>query len=296
MRIFQMWILKKYIIVSLFSGGGGLDLGFKKANFDIVFATDIDESAVLTYKKNISEKIIQADINTLPMSTFPDCDVIIGGPPCQAFSLAGKRDTDDPRAKLVFKYLEIIKCKLPKIFLMENVTGILSAKTKEGKKVIDELISSFKEIGYELKYNILEATDFGIPQKRRRVILVGTRKGFEFSFPKPNHGDGLLPYVTAYDALGDLPDCIGVKSGTQNYKCNPFTDYQKLMRLDSINVSDHFEQSTSQLDKYIIAHVKPGGNYMDIPLEVNSKRIRRLIQDGGHTTCYGRLDPNKPSY
>ena len=288
----------KYTVVSLFSGGGGLDLGFKNAGFDIIYASDIDKDAVESYKRNVSKTINCEDINAVDVSNIPDSDIIVGGPPCQAFSLAGKRDVNDPRATLVFKYFDIIKAKMPKAFILENVTGILSAKTKEKTKVIDDLKKLFESIGYKLQYQVLEATDFGVPQKRRRVILVGTTNNLVFNYPVPTHGVGkhLKPIVSVYDALSDLPNCMGITSGTLEYRCEPMNEYQTLMRKNSSVVTDHHEPHTSELDKYIISYVKPGGNYMDIPPEVNSVRIRRLQRDGGHTTCYGRLDPNLPSY
>lgn len=121
-------------VVSLFSGGGGLDLGFKKAGFNIKWAIDNNSNAVSTYKANIGDHIIFADINTIDLDSIPYADVVIGGPPCQSFSLAGKRDVEDERGQLVWRYIQIIKHIEPKAFVFENVTGLLSAKNSKGKR------------------------------------------------------------------------------------------------------------------------------------------------------------------
>ena len=268
-------------VVSLFSGGGGLDLGFKQEGYSIIWAIDNNINAVNTYKKNIDERIIYGDINQINLTDIPLADVVIGGPPCQAFSLAGMRNTADPRAKLVWKYLEILTHIKPKAFVFENVVGIMSAKTPSGSFVLDDLKAEFKRIGYNIEVKLINAADYGVPQVRKRVIIVGLKEG-NFSFPKPTHSDAdptKLPYVTVDDAIGDLPPLLG-----ENKKTEKDT------------VTDHVLPTMSELDKYIISYVKPGGNYMDIPKNVPSKRIRRLQEHGGHTTCYGRMRPDKPSY
>lgn len=287
-------------VVSLFSGGGGLDLGFKQENYDIVWAIDNNPNAVATYKKNIDNNIICEDINKIDITTIPYADVVIGGPPCQSFSLAGKRNADDIRGQLVWKYIEIIDYIKPKAFVFENVTGLLSAKNSEKEYVIDLLKKAFEKIGYKLTTKVINAADYGIPQRRKRIIIVGMKKDKEFIFPKATHnetGIGLKKFISVEEALGDLPPATLNENDRVMYIEKPQNEYQKMMRLGNGNdVSEHFISKLSELDKYIIKHVKPGGNYMDIPPEVKSDRIRRLQREGGHTTCYGRLLPNKPSY
>lgn len=268
----------KYKVVSLFSGGGGLDIGFKNAGYDIVWANDINQDAVNTYKKNIGDEITCADLYELDEKLIPQCDVVIGGPPCQSFSLAGNRHSDDKRGRLVWRYIDIIKELQPKAFLFENVTGLLSAKNNDGEKILPLLLKAFSDIGYSLSYQVVNAADYGVPQLRKRIIIVGM-KGFmsHFDFPSTTHNEdgsnGKLKYVSVKEALGDLP--------------NPLIDCE---------ITEHTWPTMSKLDEYICKHVKPGGNYMDIPDEVNSVRIKRLKKDGGHTTCYGRMNPDKPSY
>lgn len=285
-------------VVSLFSGGGGLDLGFIHAGYKIIWAIDNNANAVATYKANIGDHIRCADINAIDLADIPVADIVIGGPPCQSFSLAGKRNVEDARGQLVWRYIEIIKHVKPKAFVFENVTGLLSAKNSEGKKIFELLKQAFKDIGYSVVSKVVNAADYGVPQRRKRVIIVGIVGEHEFVFPKETHSDKdgtLKRYISVEEALGDLPSAISDENGSCKYTTEPSNEYQKMMR-DTDVVTEHFIPQMSELDKYIITHVKPGGNYMDIPSDVNSERIKRLQRNGGHTTCYGRLEPSQPSY
>lgn len=284
-------------VVSLFSGGGGLDLGFISEGYQVVWAIDNNRNAVDTYKANIGDHIICADINKIDISEIPHADVVIGGPPCQSFSLAGNRNVEDERGQLVWKYIHIIEQIKPKAFVFENVTGLMSARNSNGDKIIDLLKEAFASVGYTISLKILNAADYGVPQRRRRVIIVGMREG-RFQFPEPTHcedGDGRLKYVSVSEALGDLPPVTENENGLVRFTVPPQNDYQRKMREGDL-ISEHFAPQMSELDKYIVTHVKPGGNYMDIPPDVNSARIRRLQKEGGHTTCYGRMAPDQPAY
>ena len=262
--------------VSLFSGGGGLDLGFKQAGFNIVWAIDNNADAVNTYKRNVGSEILCGDITTIDIEKIPQADIVIGGPPCQSFSLAGNRHCDDERGRLVWRYLDIIKRVSPKAFLFENVIGLISAKDKQGNKILDNLLETFSEIGYHVTWHLVNAADYGVPQVRKRVIIVGLKEG-TFEFPQTTHNklgtDGKKKYVSVEEAIGNLPAAGNAKG-----------------------ISEHDYPTMSKLDQYICAHVRPGGNYMDIPDDVPSVRIKRLKRDGGHTTCYGRMLPENPSY
>ena len=284
-------------VVSLFSGGGGLDLGFLSEGYQVVWAIDNNRNAVETYKKNIGDHIICGDINEVDIARIPQADVVIGGPPCQSFSLAGNRNVEDDRGKLVWRYIHIIEQVKPKGFVFENVTGLMSARNSQGEKIIDLLKEAFRRIGYTITLRILNAADYGVPQRRRRVFIVGLQEG-EFYFPEPTHsekGGEKLRYVSVREALGDLPDAVEDENGLARFTCQPENEYQKKMRAGEF-VSEHFIPQMSELDRYIVSHVKPGGNYKDIPEDVNSSRIRRLQKEGGHTTCYGRMAPDQPSY
>ena len=176
----------KYNLVSLFSGAGGMDLGFKQAGFNILYANDFNADAVETYKKNISDNVILGDITKISSDELPDNpDVVIGGFPCQGFSIANtKRSMEDKRNFLYLELLRVIKDKQPKIFVAENVKGLLSMG---GGKVIEMIINDFEELGYDVDFKLLNATDYGVPQYRERVIIIGNRCNVKNIFPEPTY-------------------------------------------------------------------------------------------------------------
>jgi DNA (cytosine-5)-methyltransferase 1 len=239
------------------------------------------------------------DINEIAISSLPKCDVVIGGPPCQSFSLAGNRKTDDVRGMLVWKYLDIIEHLQPKAFLFENVIGLMSAKNREGEKVLPLLAAAFENLGYIISAKVVNAVDYGVPQRRKRILIVGLKSKKLFLFPEATHGkhskNGNIT-VSVEDALGDLPQATNDENGFLPYEKTAATDYQRAMRDGCNGVTEHFVPTMSKLDEYILSHVKPSGNYKDIPPDVSSERIRRLQREGGHTTCYGRLRADMPSY
>jgi len=196
---------KKYKVVGLFSGCGGLDLGFINSGFDVIWANDFMKEAVETYKKNIGDHIVLGDITKIPSSEIPDdFDVLLGGFPCQGFSIANiKRSMKDERNFLYKEMLRIIKDKQPKYFVAENVKGILSMQKG---KVIELIVNDFKDLGYEVDYKVLKASEYGVPQHRERVFIVGNRLGLKNPFPKKTHGQeqNLLPFVSTKEAVGFL--------------------------------------------------------------------------------------------
>ena len=169
-------------IVDLFCGAGGLSEGFKQAGFKSVLGVDTNEKALKTFRLNHHSETLNIDISKLKSvdilsKTNVEIDLIIGGPPCQGFSMAGKRDPKDPRNALVKSFLEIVNEIRPKVFLIENVPGLLSMKTASGRKsieIIEEMANSF---GYELEIHLLNAEDYGVPQKRKRIFIIGSRIG-----------------------------------------------------------------------------------------------------------------------
>lgn len=197
-------------IISLFSGAGGLDLGLIQAGNNIIWANDIDKDAVETYKRNIGNHIIKGDIKDINIDDIPDADVVVGGFPCQGFSMANmKRNIEDERNFLyVFFYKTILK-KQPRFFIAENVKGILSL----GKgSVVTQILEDFSNAGYKVEIHKVNMADYGIPQHRERVIIIGQRNdlGNEmlFHFPNPTNskdGIGLPKYVSIKKAIGNLP-------------------------------------------------------------------------------------------
>lgn len=177
---------KKFRVISLFSGAGGMDLGFISAGFDIVWANDFFKEAVESYKKNVDDRIIYGDITKIDSSEMPDnIDLVIGGFPCQGFSVANtKRSMKDERNFLYKEMLRVIDDKKPKFFVAENVKGILSMKKG---KVFDMIKKDFKKLGYNVDARLLNAAEYGIPQARERVVIIGNRIGVENPYPKPTH-------------------------------------------------------------------------------------------------------------
>lgn len=197
-------------VVSLFSGAGGLDLGFIMAGHEVIWANDLYEDAVHTYEKNLGEHIFMKDIHDVSIDDIPDSDIIIGGFPCQGFSVANmKRHVGDERNELYKQLVRVIQAKKPKFFLAENVKGLTNLGHGEVFKMI---LSDFEAIGYKVKYKILNAADYGVPQTRMRVIIVGVRKdiNWEYEFPTPTHSktgkNGLPNWVSVSQALSEIPD------------------------------------------------------------------------------------------
>ena len=199
-------------IASFFSGAGGLDLGFTNVGFKVVFANDNWKGCWDTYEKNHGIKIDNRSISEINPETIPSVAGFIGSPPCQSWSLAGKmRGIKDPRGRLFWNYVNLIEKKKPLFFIAENVPGIISkAHIKEFKK----LLSKLTDIGYSISYKLLDARDYGVPQERKRVFVVGYRKelGIKFKFPSPTHLNNpkgipnVKPWVTLREAIGDLPE------------------------------------------------------------------------------------------
>jgi DNA (cytosine-5)-methyltransferase 1 len=278
-----------------------LDLGFEWGNFDVIWASDISMAATESYNLNFGISPICSDISELSIAAIPNTDVIIGGPPCQSFSLAGKRRLDDPRGKLVFHFLEIIRQKLPRAFVMENVPGMISSKI-DGRSLPDVLEEKFRELGYQVRQMRLNALDYLVPQRRRRLVLVGS------TVRRPAPPDGREFAKTFYDinridfdrsaaaALGDLGPCAE-KGKRSRYRDAMPSEFAALMRYNGgHDVSLHQCPRMSETDRLLVAHIPPGGNYMDIPDGISPSRVMKHKQAGSRTTAYGRLHPRRPSY
>lgn len=285
--------MKKPKIVSLFSGCGGLDLGFKQSGYDIIWANDILKDACETYRLNIGNHIFCEDINRIHKNIIPKVDIVIGGPPCQSFSLVGKRNPHDDRSDLVWSYLEVLQKVKPKIFILENVTGILSAQSPDGSKVLDNLVIAFENIGYTISVFKLNAADYGVPQRRVRVFIVGSKKKLKISEPtKSNSEDN---WISAFEALSDLSDTV--ENGLGKYIKKPKGVFQELMRIGQNGKFNlHFTPYASKKDQELINHIPPGGNYTNVPDEIATTRILNFKKTGGRTTTYGRLSKDNPSY
>lgn len=235
--------------ISLFSGAGGLDLGLIEAGFEIVFANDILKPAIENYRHNIGE-ITEGDITKIDVLSLPDADVVVGGFPCQPFSNAGNRlGTDDARGNLYLDVLRVIKEKTPQIVVLENVRGLLSMKNKDGSKLIDTIVYLLEQTqpGYRVTYKLLKASDYGVPQNRFRVIIVGIRSdlNFDYQFPAPDDEGKDLTIGTALKGVEGLP-----------------------------NQEDVWELSPQS--KHLVKFIPEGGSWKNVPYEELPERLKRI--------------------
>lgn len=292
-----------YKVIDLFSGVGGLSYGFAQDDeFEIIAANEILEPMAQAYSRNHpSVKIYNKDIKDFSLNDLSkdlgirkgDIDIVIGGPPCQAYSTVGKRLSDDPRGKLFHEYYRILKEVTPKIFVFENVKGLLSM---QGGTLIKTITSLFESIGYHIQMRLLNAADYGTPQIRERIILVGTIDNRAFTYPKPTHYNpdlgvpkdaSLKPYVTLGEALGDLPSIKTGECATE-YACEPQNDYQRLMRANAPEkIQEHDVPKNNDKLVAIMQALPDGGSPRDIPEKLRPK--------SGFANCYCRLWWNKPS-
>lgn len=191
-------------VISLFSGAGGLDLGFTKAGFDIIMANEYDKTIWATYEKNHSTPLIKGDIRAINENMFPnEIDGIIGGPPCQSWSEAGSlKGIADARGQLFYDYIRILQNKQPKFFLAENVSGMMANRHSEA---VQKIVNQFEECGYDVTIDLVNASDYGVPQDRKRVFYIGFRKDLNIPFQFPNATTPLkAEKTTLKQAIGDL--------------------------------------------------------------------------------------------
>lgn len=255
-------------VVSLFSGAGGLDLGLKRAGNRIVWANDIDESAVATYRRNIGDHIVCADIKDIDPKSIPDADVVVGGFPCQGFSLANRmRTVGDERNSLYKFFYRTILEKQPRFFIAENVKGILSLG---GGAVVQKIVEDFSAAGYRVEKRLVNMADYGVPQTRQRVIFVGQRNGvsgdFLFRFPVPTHGSGTSrPWVSIQKALAHFPD----PDAPNKVKNHVYSAYKVAFR----NFTGHRPTDADKPCPTILARGNGGGGVCAIPHYNGRRRL-----------------------
>ena len=281
---------KKLNVVDLFAGVGGLSFGFAHNDkFQVLLANEYDKDIAKAYSLNHPDvKMLACDIKDLTEEMLKselnsEVDIVVGGPPCQSYSTLGKRQNDD-RANLFKEYCRILTILKPKMFLFENVTGILSMNNG---KLFEEVKECFEDIGYELKYKVLNAADYGVPEVRERVILVGTKNKNTFEYPKPTHGEknGLKPYVTLEDALSDLPS---MESGeeNENYASEASNEFQKFVH-DSNKLKDNQSPRNGEHLIKLMRALPDGGSKEDLPEELRPK--------SGFGNTYAKMWWKKPA-
>ena len=309
-------------MIDLFSGAGGLSEGLSEAGFHSIFATEIVPEYAKTYSFNHKGAIVKtADIRTLDPNEIrnelgierEELDLIAGGPPCQGFSInAPVRSILDERNHLFKEYLRFVDAFAPRAILIENVPGLVSF---ERGATLHAILDALAELGYGADVRILGAAYYGVPQMRWRTFILGLRgKNLpSYAFPDPiSHapirpnfttifdGHSLLKepspesdtrFVTVREAIGDLPPLKCGEQGDEikDYACEPFCDYQKRARIGSAGVFNHEAPSLSKINLQRLQHIKPGGNWTDIPFELLPKGMQRAKQ-GDHTKRYGRVE------
>lgn len=293
-------------IIDLFAGCGGLSLGFEMAGFNIPLAIERDEWAAETYKYNhpnttvLTKDITQIyDFESLLPSNLV-IDGIIGGPPCQGFSLSGNRDKNDPRNSLFMDFVRFVNYYKPKFFVMENVTGILSMSTKNGESVKDVILKEYKNIGYNVEIFQLNAAEFGVPQSRVRVFFIGLRSDIQYK------RDKLAPIgylfgndqITIEDAIMDLPK-LKAGEGTEisQYTTPPKTKYQTWARENCLQLHNHVTmRHTSRLVERF-GHISYGQSVADVDQEFQQRKRGDVSKISGKVYSQNNMRPypNKPS-
>ena len=290
-------------ILSLFSGCGGCTLGLTQAGFAVTLAVDIDQDACNTYSANLKQGITWCtDLSKVTPKQLlekarlkgDDVQLIVGGPPCQGFSSAGARDWEDPRNTLLKNFVDIVTNLRPTWFIMENVEGLITANN--GVFLI-ETISRFLEAGYWVKAQKMYLETYGLPQRRKRVIIVGNLEQCDFDFPASTHSkyptlfENKQSVLSLYDAINDLPaplrDTVGVF-----YIKGPQCDYQRrLRRTDNAPITHHFVKNIDGATSERIRYLKPGETMKHLPEELQhpsfTRRSYRRVMDGTPTEKRG---------
>lgn len=266
--------------IDLFCGAGGLSLGLTKAGIKVLLAVDSWNLAVETYARNFSHPVVQGDLGKmagdaiLQMAgvTKGSVDLVVGGPPCQGFSIQRIGPDEDSRNSLVLAYGRLVQDIRPRMFIMENVLGLMG---KRGSSQLKTLLSEMNAAGYQTAVHVVNAADYGVPQLRKRVVVAGSLRGVKgFELPAPQ----LLPkdYQTVGQALFNLP---------------PPADPGSTTALDSL----HRETRLSPLNKERLRHIPPGGGMEDLPVQLRVNCHKEGAAKIGHRNVYGRLAPDKPA-
>lgn len=283
--------MKQYNIIDLFAGVGGLSYGFTQLDsFNIVMANEIEPDIATAYSLNHPEvNMLVCDIKDLTEETIAvatgnhKIDIVVGGPPCQSYSTLGKRQLDD-RANLFMQYKRVLSIIKPRAFVYENVTGILSMN---GGKLFERVQEEFTNLGYQLKYKVLNALDYGVPQIRERVILVGIQGTNNYAYPIPSHGKSKLPYVTLKEAIGDLPVLASGESNN-SYTTDPTNDFLRFVRKNGTTIcTEHEAPKNGEHLIRIMQALKDGQGKNDLPEEIRPK--------SGYGNTYAKLWWNRPS-
>jgi DNA (cytosine-5)-methyltransferase 1 len=301
--------------IDLFCGAGGLSEGFRAAGFDVTFALDRDRDAVATYRANHRDTVVhQGSITDLSPARLAELaggrvDVIVGGPSCQGFSTANKARSgaDDERNELWTHMMAVVQELEPRAFVLENVPGMV--QFRDGG-LGAEIVAGFESLGYVVQHRILLAADYGVPQRRRRLFIVGVREGLRFEFPQPTHHgawrrdridaaeqvrseNGLLPHVSCWEAIADLPALCD--NATVRYRRVAPSPFAAHLRGDNRQVSGHDAPPLAEAHAALISQVPQGGTWRDVPAHLLPARFHNMRRTDS-TNLLGRLEPTLPSY
>lgn len=257
-------------IISLFCGAGGLDLGLIQAGNNVVWANDIDGDAIATYSHNIGGEVVCADIRDVDMHHLPDADAVVGGFPCQGFSMANlRRNGDDARNQLYRFFCDAVRIKRPKFFIAENVKGILSL---DGGSAIKKIVGDFSDAGYEVSVNLVNMADYGVPQIRQRVIILGQRTDMGstqlLKLPQKTNskdGNGLPKWKTMREAIGHFPE----PDSPNDVKNHVGSSY----RVNARNFTGHRPTDPDKPSPTILARGNGGGGVVAIPHYNGTRRL-----------------------
>lgn len=311
--------MKKYRVLDTFAGAGGFSLGFQLSGYyDIIGAIEIDDWAASTFKYNHPEatvlvRNISEVSNEELIQYFKNVDFLLGGPPCQGFSVCNKNagDPKDPRNSLFIEFIRVAKVLSPKVVIMENVPNLIKAKTETKEFVISIIKKELENLGYHVEYRILDATCYGVPQIRKRVVIIGCKDEIKNFFPHPTHmvntfndnlfgdEDNLATCPTLWDAISDLPEiraCEG--EDIMQYTSEPQNEYQLMLRNNSDCVYNHIAMNHSNRMVERFATMKWGESTEDVPEEF--KPLKRNGNGERSDKVYGqnnrRMYPNKPCH
>lgn len=283
---------KRYAVMDLFAGAGGLSYGFDQMDeFEILVANEYDGDIAAAYSLNHpGVEMVNCDIRDLTRERIAEAldgrhvDLVVGGPPCQSYSTAGKRQMDG-RANLFMEYKRILSEVRPTAFLFENVTGLLSM---DGDRLFPKVRAEFEGLGYEVRHQVMDAADYGVPQHRGRIIIVGFLGDNPFGYPEPTHGPGRAkPHVTLADALGDLPS---IRSGesSSSYAGEPDNEFLRFVREGSSDVlTEHEAPRCGDIVQRRMDALSDGQDKFDLPDD--------LRPSSGFRNTYAKLWWDRPS-
>jgi DNA (cytosine-5)-methyltransferase 1 len=282
--------------IDLFCGAGGLSAGLEMAGFRVLAGVDLFEAAGETFEAThpharfVGKPIEDVTIEELLSVTGlrpGELTILAGGPPCQAYSVYNhQRGMHDSRATLFREYLRIVEGLRPEWIVMENVMGIYSIAGGAAVRAIKDELSA---LGYYVEEKALKAEDYGVPQERRRVVFIGNRVGAPVKHPAPSHGDGLEPFTSIKEAIGDLAHLEnGQDLGTASYTEAPKGHFRQFVRGNRTIVNNHSAPKLGKLNVQRLAHIQPGGSWRDIPFDLLPAGMKRAKRSD-HTKRYGRM-------